>query len=115
MEASPARIIEQRHEKSVHATHRDAGATLVRRAPRSIAVAIDVNRARRCALTVALEKLPGWVVDDATSVREQVAPHVNATVEQLWAARASSIEERVHARVARWDDIVARFGASVAP
>jgi hypothetical protein len=56
---------------------------------------------------VALEKLPGWVVDDVTSVREEVAPYVNASVEQLWrdtqdcaraamwAVRASGMAERV--------------------
>lgn len=56
---------------------------------------------------MALEKLPAWVVDDVTSVREEVAPYVNASVELLWrdtqdcaraamwAVRASDMPERV--------------------
>ena len=31
-----------------------------------------------------LTRLPGWVVDDATSVREEVADLVGASPEQLW-------------------------------
>lgn len=54
-----------------------------------------------------LEKLPGWVVDDVTSVREEVAPYVGATPAELWrhtedcardamwAVRASGLAERV--------------------
>ena len=54
-----------------------------------------------------LAKLPGWVTDDATSVREEVAPYVGATAAQLWrhtedcardamwAVRASPFPERV--------------------
>ncbi len=56
---------------------------------------------------MSVAKLPGWVVDDVTSVREEVAPYVNAPVEKLWrdtqdcaraamwAARASGMEARV--------------------
>ncbi len=54
-----------------------------------------------------LDRLPGWVVDDATSVREEVAPYVGATAAELWlhtvdcaedamwAVRASGMAERV--------------------
>ncbi len=36
-----------------------------------------------------LTKLPVWVVDDVASVREEVAPWVDATPEQLWRATES--------------------------
>lgn len=54
-----------------------------------------------------LEALPGWVVDDVTSVFEEVAAYRDATVEELWhytegcardamwAVRASPFPERV--------------------
>lgn len=54
-----------------------------------------------------LAELPGWVVEDATSVREEMAPYVGATPEELWrhtedcardamwAVRASGFPERV--------------------
>jgi hypothetical protein len=54
-----------------------------------------------------LTKLPGWIVDDATSVREEVADWVNASPAErwrlarlcardaLWAARASGMRERI--------------------
>ena len=35
-------------------------------------------------MTVMLAKLPGWVVDDARSVREEVAPLRDATPTELW-------------------------------
>lgn len=35
---------------------------------------------------VTLERLPGWVVDNATSVRQEVAPYVDATAAERWAA-----------------------------
>lgn len=28
--------------------------------------------------------LPGWVIDDAQSIRDEVAPYVDATPEELW-------------------------------
>ncbi len=31
-----------------------------------------------------LEKLPGWVVDDASSVRREMEPYRHATPAQLW-------------------------------
>lgn len=31
-----------------------------------------------------LAKLPGWVVDDVTSVREEMAPYVGASPAELW-------------------------------
>lgn len=42
-----------------------------------------------------LEKLPGWVVDDATSVRDEVAEYRGVSAERLWeltraCARASA-------------------------
>ncbi len=43
-----------------------------------------------------LERLPGWVVDDDTSVREEVADYVGATPERLWALT------RMCARSAVW-------------
>lgn len=54
-----------------------------------------------------LEKLPGWVVDDVTSVREEMAPYVGASPASLWrhtedcardamwAVRASPLAARV--------------------
>ena len=54
-----------------------------------------------------IAELPGWAVDDVTSVRAEVAPYVGASVTQLWhdtedcaraamwAARASGMEQRV--------------------
>lgn len=54
-----------------------------------------------------LDKLPGWVVDEESSVKEEVAPYVDATPQQLWrhteacakdamwAVRASGFPERV--------------------
>ena len=54
-----------------------------------------------------IEKLPGWVVDDVTSVFEEVEPYRNASPEELWrhtedcakdamwAVRASPFPERV--------------------
>ena len=60
---------------------------------------------------MAIEKLPGWVVDDETSVAEEVAPYVGASPEELWrhtedcakdamwAVRASGMAERVLAAV----------------
>lgn len=54
-----------------------------------------------------LAKLPGWVVDDVESVRDEVAPYRDATPAELWrhtedcardamwAVRASGIPERV--------------------
>ncbi|MBZ0116272.1 MAG: hypothetical protein K8H88_04740 [Sandaracinaceae bacterium] len=56
---------------------------------------------------MTLAKLPGWAVDDETSVRREVAPYVGATPEELWrhtedcakdamwAVRASGFPERV--------------------
>ena len=56
-------------------------------------------------------KLPGWVVDDATSVREEVAEWKDLSVAQrwklaricsrdaMWAARASGDPQRVLDRV----------------
>jgi hypothetical protein len=38
---------------------------------------------------VKLDRLPGWVIDDATSVREEVAPYVGASsAERLAVTRA---------------------------
>jgi hypothetical protein len=54
-----------------------------------------------------VDKLPGWVVDDAASVKAEMAPYVDAAPEALWryteacardamwAAHASSMPERV--------------------
>ncbi|MGE0791078.1 MAG: hypothetical protein AB7S26_35730 [Sandaracinaceae bacterium] len=54
-----------------------------------------------------VDRLPGWIVDDATSVRDEVAPYVGATPAELWrhtqdcakdamwAVRASGMAERV--------------------
>jgi hypothetical protein len=36
------------------------------------------------ARVVRLEKLPGWVVDDAQSVRDEVAHLIGTTPEQRW-------------------------------
>jgi hypothetical protein len=33
-----------------------------------------------------LDRLPGWVIDDATSVREEVAPYVGMSMNDRWAA-----------------------------
>jgi hypothetical protein len=56
---------------------------------------------------VRLEHLPGWVVDDVTSVREEVSRYVGLSQAELWrltsdcardalwAARASGILDRV--------------------
>lgn len=33
---------------------------------------------------MVMRELPGWVVDDETSVAEEVAPYVGATAEELW-------------------------------
>lgn len=33
---------------------------------------------------VRLERLPGWIVDDETSVREEVADYVGQAPERLW-------------------------------
>jgi hypothetical protein len=33
---------------------------------------------------VRLEKLPGWVVGDDASVRDEIADYVGATPERLW-------------------------------
>lgn len=58
-----------------------------------------------------IEKLPGWVVDDSTSVKEEVEPYRTASPEELWrhtedcakdamwAVRASPFPERVLAYV----------------
>jgi hypothetical protein len=35
---------------------------------------------------VRLDKLPGWIVDNATSVREEVAPYVDLRIEERWRA-----------------------------
>jgi hypothetical protein len=35
---------------------------------------------------VRLDKLPGWVVDNDSSVRAEVAPFVGATMAERWAA-----------------------------
>jgi hypothetical protein len=55
---------------------------------------------------VGLVKLPGWVTDEVTSIREEMAPYVGATPAELWrhtedcardamwAVRASSFPER---------------------
>ncbi|MBX3275617.1 MAG: hypothetical protein KF729_35485 [Sandaracinaceae bacterium] len=55
-------------------------------------------------------KLPGWVVDEATSIVEEMAPFVGRTPEELWrdtedcakdamwAVRASGMAERVLAQ-----------------
>jgi len=55
-------------------------------------------------------KLPGWVVDEVTSVRAEVAPYVDLSAEELWritegcasdamwAVRASGMAERVLAQ-----------------
>jgi hypothetical protein len=57
-----------------------------------------------------LERLPGWVIDDTTSVLEEVAPYVGATPAELWrdtvdcaedamwAVRASGMAQRVLAQ-----------------
>lgn len=57
-----------------------------------------------------IDELPGWVVDDETSVQREVAPYVGATPEELWrytegcakdamwAVRASGFPERVLAQ-----------------
>jgi hypothetical protein len=37
-------------------------------------------------LVMRLERLPGWVVDNATSVRDEVAPYVAMTRSERWAA-----------------------------
>ena len=54
-------------------------------------------------------KLPRWVVDDAVSIRREMAPYVNATPPELWrfteacaadamwAVRASDVPERAMA------------------
>lgn len=59
---------------------------------------------------MTIEKLPGWVVDDETSVREEVAPYVGVAPAELWrltedcardamwAVRASGMAERVLAQ-----------------
>jgi hypothetical protein len=56
---------------------------------------------------VRLEKLPGWIVSDADSVRAEVAPYIGASRAELWrltedcakdamwAVRASGMAERV--------------------
>jgi hypothetical protein len=41
---------------------------------------------RRYAGEVRLQKLPGWIVDNATSVREEVAPYVDLRIEERWRA-----------------------------
>jgi hypothetical protein len=33
-----------------------------------------------------LERLPGWVVDNDTSIREEVAPYVDMTMAERWEA-----------------------------
>lgn len=33
-----------------------------------------------------LERLPGWVIDNQTSVREEVAPFVHASMSERWLA-----------------------------
>ena len=33
-----------------------------------------------------LEKLPGWVVDNSASIREEVAPYVGMTMSERWEA-----------------------------
>lgn len=43
-----------------------------------------------------LERLPGWVVDDDTSIREEVAEYVGASPERLWELT------RACARTAAW-------------
>lgn len=43
-----------------------------------------------------LEHLPGWVVDDATSVREEVADYAGASPQRLWEMT------RMCARSAAW-------------
>ena len=60
---------------------------------------------------MVIEKLPGWVVDEETSVAEEVAAYVGASPETLWrhtedcaqdamwAVRASGMAERVLAQV----------------
>ena len=54
-----------------------------------------------------LSELPGWVVDDVTSVREEVAPWAVLSVAErwrlartcsrdaMWAARASGMRDRI--------------------
>ncbi len=54
-----------------------------------------------------IEKLPGWVVDDDASVKEEVAPNIGVPPDELWrrtedcardamwAARASGFPERI--------------------
>jgi len=60
---------------------------------------------------VRIEKLPGWVVDDVTSVREEMAPYVDTSAAErwritegcaadaMWAVRASGMPARVLAQV----------------
>jgi hypothetical protein len=33
-----------------------------------------------------LERLPGWVIDNETSVREEVAPYIDMTMAERWEA-----------------------------
>lgn len=56
---------------------------------------------------MALASMPGWIVDDATSVREEVARYTGMSAAErwrlteacakdaMWAARASGMLERV--------------------
>jgi len=59
---------------------------------------------------MVMGELPGWVVDDETSVAEEVAPYIGATPEELWrhtedcakdamwAVRASGMAARILAQ-----------------
>lgn len=42
--------------------------------------------ASRYTHCVPLAATPGWVIDNDASVREEVAPYVNATMAERWAA-----------------------------
>ena len=44
----------------------------------------DGTDKRRYDHPVRLRKLPGWVIEDESSVREEVARYVSATPEELW-------------------------------
>jgi hypothetical protein len=46
---------------------------------------------------MAATKLPGWVKDDAQSIRDEMAPYVDATPEELWTLTAACARDAMWA------------------
>lgn len=42
-----------------------------------------------------LERLPGWVIDNETSVREEVAPYVDMSMAERWRATRRCCEAAI--------------------